>query len=100
MNENVKKISDSAIHKIKTATREELENDLINVVTALVEAIGESEPRLLDENTPEDKLPKLFFTMITSIAGDFILPFKRKELQKRFDKVVALHPILQKYSKV
>lgn len=98
MNEQVKKICDSAIHKVKTATREELENDLIQVICTLVETIGHAEPRLLDKKTHEEKLGKLFFAMVGNIAGDYILPWKREEMKKKFAKVIDLHPLLQKYS--
>lgn len=96
--EHVQKIVDFAINKIDNSTIEELRKDMKQLVTTLCEVVGKQQPDLLNPNTPEEKRGKLFFKMIGGIVADAMNPFKKKQMEHDFKKVIELYPLLQKYS--
>lgn len=87
-----------AIHKIETSSKEDLQKDMKQLVTTLLNVLAKQEPALLDPTTPENKTGKLFFTMLGGICMDAMNPFMKEEMKVQFAPVLALYPLMQKYS--
>jgi len=92
----------AAIHKIDSCTEEEIKSDMKLLVVSLVQFVAEQDARILEKNTPSEDIGKLSFKMVANVALEAmsagVVPGGKKKLEKKFENIIKLHPLLIKYS--
>ncbi len=91
-----------ATNKIDSCTEQEIKEDMKFLVSSLIGFVAEQDERILSNETASDEIGKLFFKMIASIALEAmsagVVPGGKKKLEKKFEGIMQLHPLLLKYS--
>ncbi len=97
----VQDLINRTIKNIDSCTEAQVKSDMKLAITSLIEFIGTEQPKILNPETPEDQIGKLFFKMVGGIAADALtafLPSQKKALEQKFENVMAIYPLLKKYS--
>lgn len=94
----------TATDKIDSKSEAEIKTDMKKVVVSLIEFVGGEDGRILDPNTPEDEIGKLFFKMIGNLVMDGmtakVSPVHKDKLEKKFENIMSLYPLLKSYSNI
>lgn len=93
-----------ANNRIDTSTPDEIKHDMKILVLSLIEFVASAKPELLHKETPDEDKLKLFFKMIANAAMEAVtasvMPGGLKKLEKKYDNLMRIYPLLQKYSNV